>query len=73
MPMLFVQTNVPTDKLPSDVNLGLTNLISAELSKPAQYIFVSVQHVPLLSFQGKISLLLCCRSINRKTKITSRS
>lgn len=53
MPMLFVQTNLPTDKLPADISVALTNLVSKELSKPVTYIFVSVTHVPLLVFQGQ--------------------
>lgn len=53
MPMLFVQTNVPIDQLPSTVNQDLTQQVSDLLSKPKNYIFVSVTHVPNLTFQGE--------------------
>lgn len=52
MPMLFVQTNVPVEKLPSNVNSELTDAVSSLLSKPKEYIFVSIVHVPNLTFQG---------------------
>lgn len=52
MPMLLVQTNLSIDKLPSTINTDLTQHVSDLLNKPKNYIFVSVQHVPNLTFQG---------------------
>ena len=51
--MLFVQTNVPVDQLPANINIELTQQISDLLVKPKNYIFVSVSHVPNLTFQGE--------------------
>ena len=67
MPMLFVQTNVPVDQLPSTVNQDLTQQISDLLSKPKNYIFVSVSHVPNLTFQGEVMFYSDVDSVNEKS------